>query len=80
MMTRTIEQISPLARIQIKEDARDHDDFLLKTRLEEVKPVGDLFGEFFDVEPKVEGGVGDALDDEAHGAEARDYVVAFVLY
>lgn len=78
-MARTIKQISPLARIQIKEDTRDNDDFLLKTGLEEVKSIGYFFGELFEIEPQVERAVWHGLDDEAHGAESGDYVVAFFL-
>lgn len=36
MMTGTIKQISPLARVQIEEDTRYDDDFLFETGLEEV--------------------------------------------
>ena len=35
-MTRTIKQISPLTRVQIKENTRDDDDTLFETGLEEV--------------------------------------------
>jgi hypothetical protein len=80
MMTRTIEEISSLARIQIKEDARDNDNLLLKTCLEKVKSIGNLFWEFFEIEPEVEGRVGNGLNDEAHFTKTRDHVVAFVLF
>jgi len=79
MMARTIKQISPLARIQIKEDTRDNNDLLLETSLEEVESVGDCLWELFEIEPQVERAVWHGLDDEAHGAESGDYVVAFFL-
>lgn len=78
-MTRRIKQISSLAGVEIKEDTRDNDDFFFETGLEEVKSVGDFFGESFEIEPQVEGRVGDGLDLEAHAAETLDDVVALVL-
>jgi hypothetical protein len=39
MMTWTIKQISPLARVEIEEDTRHNNDFLLKTSLEEVQSI-----------------------------------------
>lgn len=78
-MTRTIEQISSLTRVEIEEDTRDDDDALFETGLEEIQAVGDLVGETFEVEPEVEGGVGDGGDFESHGAETLDYIVAFFL-
>jgi hypothetical protein len=80
MMTRTIKQVSPLTWVQIKEDARYDDDFLLKTCLEEVEAVGDGFGETFEVEPEVECGVGDVGDAETHVSETFDHVVTLVLF
>ena len=79
-MARTVEKISPLARIQIEENAGDHNDLFLKTGLEEVETVADFRGKTFEIEPEVKGAVRDRFDVEAHGAETRDDVVAFILF
>jgi len=41
MMTRAIKEITTLRGVEIEEDARHNDDFLLEAGLEEVKSVGD---------------------------------------
>lgn len=79
MMARAVEQISPLAGVQIEEDAGHDNDALLETGLEEVQPVGDGVGETLEIQPQVEGRVRHGLDVEAHPEETGDYVVAFVL-
>lgn len=78
MMARTIKQITSLTRVQIEEDTRDNDDSLLKTGLEEVQSVGDRWWETLEIEPEVEGGVGDGFDVETHSAETLDNVVSLV--
>lgn len=78
-MTRTIKQISPLTRVQVKEDTRDDNDAFFETGLEEVQAVGDLVGKTFEVEPEVECTIWDCSDLEAHAAEAGYYIVALFL-
>jgi len=79
MMTRTIEQISPLTWVQIEEDTGDDDDSFLEASLEETEAVRDRIGQPFEIQPEIEGAVWDSLDIEAHFAEAADDVVTFVL-
>jgi hypothetical protein len=78
-MTRTIKQISPLARVQIKEDTRDDNDALFETCLEEVQAVGDGLRKALEIKPEVECRVWDGLDVEPHLAESGDDIVAFAL-
>lgn len=80
MVARAVKQITPLARVQIKEDTRHDDHTLFKTGLEEVQAVGDGVGETFEIQPEVESRVRNILDDKAHAAETLDDIVAFVLF
>ena len=68
-MTRTIKQISPLTRVQIKENTRDDDDTLFETGLEEVQAVGNLVGELSNFgwgEQQIGQGMGRSLVGEGH--------------
>lgn len=78
-MARAIEQVAPLRRIEIEEDARHDDDLLLQARLEEFQPVADLRWQAARVQPDVEGAVRDmiVLEDEANLLQAAEDEVAF---
>jgi len=77
-MTRTIKKISPLGRIQVEEDTGYNNNPLLKTRLKEIQTITNSFRQTFEIEPEIEGGVGDGLDHESHVAETGHDVVALV--
>ena len=74
MMARAIEQVAALGRVQVEEDARHDDDLLLEAGLEEVEAVADGVRQAAEVEPDVEGAVGDVplLEDEADLLEAAE--------
>ena len=78
-MTRTIKQISPLTRVQVKKDTRDDNDALFEAGLEEVQAVGDLVGKTFEVKPEIESTVWDGGDFETHASEAGYDIVALFL-
>jgi len=77
-MTWTIKQISTFTWIQVKENSRNYNDLLFKASLEEIQPVGDFLGETLEIEPEIEGGVGNGLNVESHFAETLDDVVALL--
>lgn len=79
MMARAVEQISPLARVQVKEDARHDNNFFLETCLEKVQSVRDGLGKTFQIKPDVKGAVGNRLEVEAHGQKTMNHIVALVL-
>ncbi len=66
VVTRTVEQIAPLARVEIEEDAGHDDDLLFQARLEEVEAVADGVGHALEIQPQVEGRIGHRLDGESH--------------
>jgi hypothetical protein len=76
VMTRRIEQIPTLTRVQIEEDTRNNNDLLLETGLEEVQPVGNALGQIRQVEPDVEGRVGHEGELESDLLQATDDEVA----
>ena len=73
-MARAIEEVPPLRGVQVEEDARHDDDLLLEALLEEVQAVADAVRQAAEVEPDVEGAVGDVavVEDEADGAQAAE--------
>lgn len=84
MVTRTIEQITTLGRIQIKEDARRDNHLLRQKRTEEVQPIGDIrlrrqrrvkCGQ---VEPDIERRVRHALHAVANLVQSLEDVVALL--
>nr|POE47029.1 hypothetical protein CFP56_00361 [Quercus suber] len=78
VMAGAVEEIAALAGVEVEEDARHDDDLLLQAGLEEVEPVVDLAGQLLEIEPEVEGAVGQVGEVEAHGPEAAGDVVALV--
>jgi len=86
MVTRAVEQVPALGGVQVEEDARHDDGFLLEQGVEEGEAVADVelrVGrqrglERAQVEPDVEGAVGDVLVAlvEADVAQAAEDVVA----
>src|ERR1700760_3156560 len=78
-MTRTIKQISSLARVQIKENTRNNDDFLFKTSLEEVQSISDSFRKAFKVKPEIEGTIWYSFDNKSHITETLDDIISFIL-
>ena len=77
-MARAVKQIASPCRIQIEKDARNHNDLLGKTGLEEIETIRNRTRQALKVEPQVKGRVGQVPDVEAHGAQAVDDVVALV--
>lgn len=81
-MARAVEQVSPLGRVQIKEDPGNNNGLLPKKRIEEVKTIRDIGGlrerwmDRSQVKPDVESRLGDILDAEADRVQARQDVVA----
>src|SRR6185312_13600653 len=68
--------LTPLARVDVEELARDDDDLLLESRLEEAHAVVEGRREAIDAAPHVEGPVGGAIDAHAEALELREEVVA----
>lgn len=50
-MAGAVEKVTAARRVKIEEDARDHDDLLSKTGLEEVETVRDGLRKTLKVEP-----------------------------
>lgn len=80
MMARAVEQITSARRVEIEENARHDDNLFFETGLEEVEAVSNGTREALEVEPQVEGRVGNIFDDEAHLAETTDDEVTLVLW
>jgi len=80
VMARAVKQISSSSGVEIEENARNDDNLLLETGLEEVQTVGDGAGKTLEVQPQVESTVWDVLDDEAHIAQTLEDVVSLVLF
>jgi hypothetical protein len=80
-MAGAVEQVPPLTRVQIEEDAGNDNDLLAQARLEEVQAVIDRIRQPAQIQPQVERGVGDEalLDLEANLAQAADDEVALYL-
>lgn len=78
-MAGRVEEVTTARGVEVEEDAGDDNDLLLQTSLEEVEAVRDGTGETLEVQPQVEGRVGNVFDDEAHFAQAPDHVVTLVL-
>jgi hypothetical protein len=89
VMTRTIEQIPPLRRVQIEEDPRHDNHPLLEQRIEEGQPIRDVQRtalrqwrfEGGEIEPDVEGRVrrGLVLGAEPDLLQPLEHVVALDL-
>lgn len=65
-MARTVEQITTTCGVEIEEDARNNDNLLLKTGLEEVETVGDGTRQILEIEPQIECAIRHVLDSEIH--------------
>ena len=76
---RRIEQIPPLGRIQIEENARYDNGFLFQTGLEEIQPVADALWQVTQIEPDVEGRVRNMSAEESDTLEPVDDIVSFAL-
>ena len=68
MMTRTIKQITSLARVQIEENPRHDNNALFETRLEEIQSIADRRRETLEIQPQVESTVWYGFDVESHSA------------
>jgi hypothetical protein len=78
LVARRIEQVSSLRWIQIEEDAGHNDDLLFQASFEEVQAIVDTFGQRRQVEPQVEGAVGDEWDLEAHRCQSVNDIVSLL--
>lgn len=76
-MARAVEQITSAARVQIEEDARYHNDLLLKTGLEEVQAIVDALGKLVQIQPEVKRAVWSVVKIEAHGLQTVADVIPF---
>jgi hypothetical protein len=77
MVTRTVEQISPVCRVDIEEDARDHDRLFFQQLLEEGETVAERIGKLREVEPDVERRLRLHFDFEPDFLEPFEDVVTF---
>jgi hypothetical protein len=80
MMARAVEQITTTGGVEIKEDARNDDNLLLETGLEEVEAIGDGARQTLEVKPQVESTVWHILNHEAHITQALNNVISLVLF
>lgn len=78
LVARGVEQISSLAGVEIKEDTRYDDNLFVKTSIEEIETVVDAFGQRGQVQPQVEGRVGDTFDHEAHLSQSANNIVSLL--
>jgi len=78
LVTRRVEQISSLAGVEVEENTRDNNDLLFQTSLEEVQAVIDALRQRRQVQPQVEGAVGNEWDLEAHRSQSINDVISLL--
>jgi len=78
VVARRVEQVAAALRVEVEENARHHNHLFLETLIEEAQPVLDPLRKVAQIQPDVEGRVGDLPELEAHALQALDHVVALV--
>lgn len=80
-MTRTVKQIPPPARIQIKENTRHNNAFLRQTGLEEIQPIINTPRQTLEIQPEIERAIRHLLllDIEPYLSQTPHDIVALHL-
>lgn len=84
MMARTVEEVSPVGRVQVKEDTGDDNDLLVQQSVKEVQPIRDVglsrkrWSDGCQVEPDIEGGLRNIVDAESYVIKALQDIVSLL--
>jgi hypothetical protein len=75
-MTWAVKQVPAPGGVQIEENTRDNNDFLLETRIEEVESIVDALGQAREIKPQVERRVGHVRELKADFLETSNDEIA----
>ena len=76
---RRVVEVPSLARIEVEEDSRHNNGFLLKKCREEVEAIIDCGGQVAKIEPKIEGRGWNLRNQKAHLSQSSNNVISLSL-